>query len=143
MYILKKRFSDSLYLTGIICIIISLLFFCLPLISTEESHGLFLVNFGLQCYVFEQVQQEKIRGGNIYTGTLVKANDKLYSAWWYSDGETITTDQWTWRWDMIKGRQPYAVINITCSQKEELDREIKKVTDNKLLADFFSNSVYQ
>lgn len=50
MYLLRKRFSDQVYRTGIICIALSLGIFCLPFfITAKEDYdfGLFILNFCL------------------------------------------------------------------------------------------------
>lgn len=93
-------------------------------------------------YVFEQVQHEEINGNDIYTARLTDGRDQLYSAWWYSNGTVVTASQLTWRWNMLKSRDNYALVNVTCATKKDLDTAIRKITADSILASFFSNSIY-
>ena len=64
---------------------------------------------------------------------------KLYTAWWYSNGSKSTTEQWQWRWDMLKGATDYAVINLTSACRETLINEIKSLTSHQTLAPLFNH----
>ena len=44
-----------------------------------------------------------------------------------TNGNTTTTDQWTWRTDLLWGASPYAVINVTATSKESLFNKINKL----------------
>jgi len=88
-------------------------------------------------YVFEQIQKEKVSNQEVYTGTLINGDEKLYSAWWYGNGLSSTVSQFKWRWDMLRGAESYAVINVTCASREELDRQVKKIFQEKILNTFF------
>jgi len=88
-------------------------------------------------YVFEQIQKEKISNQEIYTGMLINGDEKLYSAWWYGNGLSSTVSQFKWRWDMLRGAEGYAVVNVTCASQEELDKQVKKVFQEKILNTFF------
>lgn len=89
-------------------------------------------------YVFEYVQLEKINNREIYTGRLVNGSDRLYSAWWYGNDKSSTISQIEWRWDMIKGEGKYAVINVTCADKEELVKQVKTIFQQGTLNTFFN-----
>jgi exosortase N len=89
-------------------------------------------------YVFEKIQLEKIGNKEIYTGMLVNGTEKLYSAWWYGNGHSSTVSQFEWRWDMLKGEKKYAVINVTCSDRVELEEQIKKMFQQRTLDTFFN-----
>jgi XrtN system VIT domain protein len=72
MYLLKKRFSDRVYIVGIVMILISLLSFCIPFFTglDEDGHiGLFITNFLLTAVYFIYRKVEKYR---------VNAESKLY-----------------------------------------------------------------
>ncbi len=90
-------------------------------------------------YVFEQIQKEKISKDEIYTGMLVNGEERLYSAWWYDNGSSTATSQFEWRWDMLKGADIYAVINVTCASRQELEKQVKSIFREKVLYSFFSN----
>jgi exosortase N len=92
-------------------------------------------------YTVEQVQKVQVGHSGFYTGVLVNGNDRLYSAWWYSNGATATVNQLAWRWDMLKNRENYAVINVTCASAEELNKEVKNITGNNILSSFFHNPI--
>ncbi|MET0391558.1 MAG: exosortase N [Chitinophagaceae bacterium] len=94
-------------------------------------------------YAFEQVQQEHIGGHAIYTALLVSGGEKLYSAWWYSNGTSILTGQLAWRWDMLRSRSNYALVNVTCASRQDLDKAISKITGERTLLPFFKKPVYQ
>ena len=89
-------------------------------------------------YVFEQIQKEKIGTRELYTGMLINGDEKLYSAWWYDNGHTSGISQFKWRWDMIKGSEDYAVVNVTCSGREELEKRLKIIFQQKTLDKFFN-----
>jgi exosortase N len=84
-------------------------------------------------YEFQQIQQNNINGFSIYTALLVKGKEKLYTAWWYGNGKNNTTDQFIWRWDMVKGSNPYAVINVTAPEKQILFNEVNDIIKLKSL----------
>ena len=88
-------------------------------------------------YVFEQIQKEKISNQEVYTGMLINDDEKLYSAWWYDNGRSTSISQLEWRWDMLRGAESYAVVNVTCSSPEELFTQVKNIFQKKVLATFF------
>ena len=90
-------------------------------------------------YQFEKMKEETIAGRNVLTATLIKSNEKLYSAWWYDNGKRSTTNQFKWRWDLLKGSNHYILVNVTCSTKEELNDEVQKIVNRQTLSPFFEN----
>ena len=86
----------------------------------------------------QQIQKEKIGTRELYTGMLINGDEKLYSAWWYDNGHTSGISQFKWRWDMIKGSEDYAVVNVTCSGREELEKRLKIIFQQKTLDKFFN-----
>jgi len=89
-------------------------------------------------YAFEQIQLEKMDDREIYAGVLVNGQEKLYSAWWYGNSQSSTVSQFEWRWDMLKGEKKYAVVNVTCSDRDELQKQVKKIFRQKTLDTFFN-----
>ncbi|MDR2040395.1 MAG: exosortase N [Bacteroidales bacterium] len=78
-------------------------------------------------YTITQVQ-ETVRGDfSIYTGILYNGQDVLYTAWWYTNGYSMTNSQLHWRWDMLKGAHPYSLVNVTVASKEELESGISEM----------------
>ena len=88
-------------------------------------------------YVFEQVQVEKMGARKIYTGMLTNGPEKLYSAWWYGNDHATTVSQFEWRWKMLNGEKMFAVINVTCPDRNELEEQIRKIFQQKTLDTFF------
>ncbi|HSZ34794.1 MAG TPA: hypothetical protein VK772_15865, partial [Puia sp.] len=66
-------------------------------------------------------------GQMIYTSTLEKGNDKLYTAWWYDNGELKTISQFTWRWDSFKHNRPWVLVNVTAESESELFKQIRQI----------------
>ncbi len=81
-------------------------------------------------YTFEKVAHQQVNGLRFYTATLENEKDRLYTAWWYDNGYTNTTEQWQWRWDMLKGKGSYALINITAASEKELTEQVKYFTQS-------------
>lgn len=82
-------------------------------------------------YEFREVREEKMAGLTLYSGKLVKGKDVLYSAWWYSNGRHATNRQTEWRWNMLRGSAPYAIINVSAASREDLEREVGRVVDGE------------
>jgi exosortase N len=89
-------------------------------------------------YLFEQIQLEKIGDKEVYTGMLTNGPEKLYSAWWYGNDHSSTVSQLKWRWDMLKGEKKYAVINVTCPDRRELEEQVRKTFQQRTLDTFFN-----
>jgi exosortase N len=127
------------------------------IVKLENSHSLIYVKYirgfydmdhnPMICwkgsgYEFHKVEQISMNGWPVYTGLLTNNKDALYSAWWYTDGNTITTSQLQWRWDMLRTRNIYALVNVTSATKRGLEEEIKKIMNEKMLSSLFTKSVY-
>jgi hypothetical protein len=44
--------------------------------------------------------------------------------------EQNTTDKVEWRWDLLRGANHY-VVNISCPTKEELEKRVQKIIQQK------------
>ncbi|GAB3512381.1 exosortase N [Emticicia fontis] len=75
-------------------------------------------------YTFKKIKEEVVQSFRIYTGVLINKNDKLYTAWWFTNGETITNSQLEWRWRVLKGEQKFKLINVTTNSEQELKKVI-------------------
>ncbi|HEY0040424.1 MAG TPA: exosortase N [Flavisolibacter sp.] len=89
-------------------------------------------------YVFKDIKTQVLEGKEVYTASLHKGNDKLYTSWWYGNADHVTTSQWEWRWNMVKSGQSYAVINVTAANEKTLRAEVKKLLSTKTLKPFFN-----
>jgi exosortase N len=88
-------------------------------------------------YVFQDVQESAFAGRKVYTAILVRNEEKLFTAWYYTNGETVTTSQWTWRSDLLRGSNPYAVVNVTAASKADLSRTIEHLLHQQQLKPLF------
>lgn len=75
-------------------------------------------------YTFKTEYAKQINGIPIYAAELVKGEEKLFTAWWFTNGETITNNQLSWRWQMMKGAPDFALVNVTCSNETELEKQV-------------------
>jgi exosortase N len=66
------------------------------------------------------------------TGILTLKGDSLYTAWWFDNGTEKTNSQWEWRLDMLKGANPYRLINVSCTTKHELKETVQKLLPENL-----------
>jgi exosortase N len=82
-------------------------------------------------YAFSQVEKEKIGGIDVYSGTLIKDNEQLYTCWWYQHDLEHTTNQFHWRWQMLKRKGNYSVVNVTAGSREKLKEEVIKITQDQ------------
>jgi exosortase N len=78
-------------------------------------------------YEFRKLVTRNLDGQMIYTSTLEKGNDKLYTAWWYDNGELKTISQFTWRWDSFKHNRPWVLVNVTAESESELFKQIRQI----------------
>ena len=88
-------------------------------------------------YEFDRVEERQFYGHTIYTGQLVDGPARLYTAWWYANGRSVTISQFDWRWDMLRGSDPYAVVNVTAETLPQLDLELKKLLYERCLLGLF------
>lgn len=87
-------------------------------------------------YVFSGIKEVNVAGRKIYCGKILKGEESLFTAWWYSDGEAQTISQLKWRSDMLFGAAEYYLVNVTARNEELLTREVSKIleTGDKHLA---------
>jgi len=71
-------------------------------------------------YIFSEVQKEKIADKFVYTGSIGKGKDKLYTAWWFENSSTTTLDEWEWRWQTLRGADGFYMINVSSDNQEVL-----------------------
>ncbi len=72
-------------------------------------------------YALSLVQETTTQHGTMYTATLVKGHERLYTAWWYDNGAHHTTSQLAWRWQVLTGAHPFSIINVTAASHAELE----------------------
>jgi exosortase N len=78
-------------------------------------------------YEFRKLVTANLDGQMIYTSSLEKAKDKLYTAWWYDNGNLNTISQFAWRWDSFRSNRPWVLVNVTAESKPELFNQIRQI----------------
>lgn len=87
--------------------------------SAEHSPLVCWVGSGFQ--LKESDEMTLPNGFSVYTGTLENDNaEKLYTSWWYDNGQHRTTSQWEWRQRDAMCEPPFFLINVTASSREKL-----------------------
>jgi len=81
-------------------------------------------------YELRKVKTVEVGNQTVYSAVLEKGNEKLYTAWWYDNGNDRTIDQFDWRWNVLMGKSKYSLVNITAAEPSELEKEIRKVQDD-------------
>ncbi len=84
-------------------------------------------------FTLDHTEKRSINGQEVFTAWLINGDQKLYTAWWYSNGMDVVISQWDWRWNMLSKRESYALVNITCSALASLEEEIKKLKEQQIL----------
>jgi exosortase N len=83
-------------------------------------------------YSFNMIKKQVINGTEIYTGTLKKDNDLIYSAWWFDDGTCHTISQSEWRLKALN-KENFYLVNVNSENEETLINEVKKVLSQSLI----------
>ncbi|WP_207420300.1 exosortase N [Desertivirga brevis] len=78
-------------------------------------------------YKFSSVKETNFPNYKVYTGTLIKGKEKLYTAWWYSSDKTQTVNQLEWRWKACVSNEGFYLINATANSEEDLMKLVKEL----------------
>lgn len=78
-------------------------------------------------YHFAHIQRQQIGEEWIYTARLEKNDDRLYTAWWFENGQERTIGEWTWRWNTLKSGRGFRLVNVTVGVEKDLEREVRKL----------------
>ncbi|RXK85869.1 exosortase N [Filimonas effusa] len=73
-------------------------------------------------YEFRKVKTYNAPHHQVYTAQLERKDEKLYTAWWYTNGSQSTISQWQWRWDLVRGSSNYVLVNITANSEAALQK---------------------
>lgn len=84
-------------------------------------------------YEFKGISKSAVCGREVYFGQLVKKDDQLFTAWWYSNGKVQTISQLDWRARMIKGEEKFCLINVTSSDVSKLRQNLEMIFENDLI----------
>jgi len=74
-------------------------------------------------YTFHKMEIQNIDNQDVFIAELHKGADILYTAWWYDNGKEKTVAQLHWRWQMMKGEEPYRLINVSSPNFSYLKKE--------------------
>lgn len=83
-------------------------------------------------FEFEGIRKMNLHNSDLYIGKLVKPDDSLFIAWWYSNGEIQTINQWDWRMRMLQGEK-FCLVSITTMNEEELYTQLNQILLHKQL----------
>lgn len=103
----------------------------IPEFFTGEHSPLFCWQGG--GYEFKKIKATTIFENQIYIGQIVNGNEKLHTAWWYSNGSVRTIDQFDWRLRMMKGEPSFNLINITCPSEKQLIDALKAIFETRII----------
>ncbi|GAB2561011.1 exosortase N [Spirosoma aerophilum] len=76
-------------------------------------------------YELRRVRETTLDGHPAYIGELRKKSRVLYTAWWFSNGETTTISQLIMRKQMLQNRSQFMLVNVTLSKENDFLRMIK------------------
>lgn len=75
-------------------------------------------------YEFEKISTSSIGGYSVYSGVLQKGQERLHTAWWYTNGEVNTIDQFKWRLTSLKTGRPFYLVNVTAADHNQLTEKV-------------------
>lgn len=78
-------------------------------------------------FVFRKVKEATIAGVPVFTGVLEKGKERLYTAWWYDNGQLQTVSQLEWRWNALLTGKRFALVNVTAADPATLAAEIHRI----------------
>jgi len=81
-------------------------------------------------YQFKKEKQKTIAGIELMSAELHKNKDVLYTVWWYDNGNHNTASQLVWRWNSLKGKGNYQLINVTTDDPLLLKKYIQTITNS-------------
>ena len=70
-------------------------------------------------YDLRRVRETVFNGHPAYVGELHKKGQVLYTAWWFSNGKTVTISQLTMRSRMLSGETGFTLVNVTTDITEK------------------------
>jgi exosortase N len=107
-----------------------LLIYVKPIAEWFTSEHTPLICWKGSCYSFVGVREVQLYGRTLYCGRLVKGNEQLSTAWWYSNGRKQTISQLEWRKDMLMEGAEYNLINVTAADEQTLLEELETMFRN-------------
>ena len=87
-------------------------------------------------YVFSQTATRTLAGTEIYWGILKKDKDKIYTAWWFDNGNFRTIHPLDWRLNTLKKGVPFSLVNVNATSEAGLLESVTNIMKEKI----FENS---
>ena len=84
-------------------------------------------------YSMYSMAVQQIHGRAVYHARLQKGTDILFTAWWYDNGQQQTISQLQWRWNEMRQRRPYALVNITASTAQSLEAAVDRFENRQVM----------
>jgi exosortase/archaeosortase family protein len=124
----KENFKEKKLAHGVVqSVSDSILIYVKPIQGFYSAEHTPLICWEGNGYEFSATNEKTLPNGQkYYTGLLKKGTETIHTAWWYSNGTTQTTSQWTWRWLDLKGESDFFLINISANEAEVLENWVIK-----------------
>jgi exosortase N len=91
-------------------------------------------------YELNKISELDVGSFKCYTAELVQGKQKLYTAWWFSNGEKHTNSQLIWRWQSFRSGTRYCLVNYTVASQQELKPGIIQLLKVKGFRTLLNNS---
>ena len=75
-------------------------------------------------YSIDKEQLIDFNGADICTAELIRDGELLHTAWYYTNQQHITTNQFDWRWDWINSKKKYYLVNVSASSQELMEEAL-------------------
>lgn len=85
-------------------------------------------------YEMSKVQKDTISGLELYLAEMQKAEDLLFTAWWFDGGSVRTIREWEWRWHTLQNDTGFRLINVTANDIATLRSSVQKMLNQPLLS---------
>ncbi|QEH42413.1 hypothetical protein FW415_16660 [Chitinophaga sp. XS-30] len=66
-------------------------------------------------------------GKTVYTALLQKGTDRLFTAWWYDNGDVQTISQLEWRWLAFRNSGRFSLVNVSAADAVSLQQEVSRL----------------
>jgi exosortase N len=76
-------------------------------------------------YEMQQFDLKKIGNHEVYSGKLLKNEQVMYSAWYYTDGRQCTASQWEWRIASVRNNKTFFLVNVSAASEARLNSILK------------------
>lgn len=85
-------------------------------------------------YRFEHVTKLAVGRHKAFFAKLLKDEDTLFTAWYYTNGSIHTVDQYDWRIRMLRGEEKFSLVNVTASDPEILRLRLESLLEGSQFA---------